>query len=95
MAQSARKVRVSGRVQGVFFRAWTKEQADALGVNGWVRNRPDGSVEALVAGEEDAVAMMIERMRRGPPAANVEKLTEEPSDESAGDSFSLSGIDAP
>ena len=85
----ARSVRVSGRVQGVFFRAWAKEQADALGVSGWVRNRSDGSVEGLVAGEEEAVAAMIDRLRSGPPAAKVERLTEEPSDEPAGEGFAV------
>ena len=61
-------------MQGVFFRAWTKEQADALGVGGWVRNSPDGSVEAHLAGEEQAVEQMIERLRHGPPQARVERL---------------------
>ena len=87
MARIARSVRVQGQVQGVFFRAWTKEQADALGLTGWVRNCPDGSVEALVAGEPDAVDTMVERMRRGPPAAEVERLTDEPSGESPGEGF--------
>ena len=62
MARVARSVRVQGQVQGVFFRAWTKEQADELGVTGWVRNCRDGSVEALVYGDEDAVATIIERV---------------------------------
>ena len=70
----ARQLRVTGRVQGVFFRQWTVEQARELGVSGWVRNCPDGSVEAHVAGEEAAVAQLIERMRRGPPAAKVERM---------------------
>jgi len=69
-----RHLRISGRVQGVFFRQWTVEQARGLGVSGWVRNCPDGTVEAHVAGEEEAVARLIERMRRGPPAAKVEQL---------------------
>ena len=77
MARIAKSVRVTGRVQGVFFRVWTMEQADALGVSGWVRNCPDGSVEALLSGEEASVAEMIERMRRGPPGAKVERLAEE------------------
>ena len=89
MARIAKSVRVTGRVQGVFVRAWTKEQAVALGVGGWVRNCPDGSVEALIAGEERAVEAMIERMRRGPPGANVEQLSEAPSDESAGEGFAI------
>ena len=84
---TARRVTVAGRVQGVFFRAWTKEQADALGIAGWVRNCADGSVEALVAGEPDVVGAMVERMRRGPPAAEVKQLTDEPSGESPGEGF--------
>jgi acylphosphatase len=74
MPTVARHVRVTGRVQGVFFRAWTREQAQALGVNGWVRNCPDGRVEAHVEGEEGAVDRMIEKMRRGPPSARVEDV---------------------
>ena len=85
----ARHVIVAGRVQGVFFRVWTREQAEALGVSGWVRNRPDGSVEALIAGEERAVEAMIERMRRGPPGAKVERLTEEPVEASDGEGFAI------
>ena len=70
----SRHVRVSGRVQGVFFRVWTKEQADALGVTGWVRNCPDGSVEAHVAGDAEAVERMIDAMRTGPRGASVERV---------------------
>ena len=70
-----RKVRVYGRVQGVFFRQWTVKQADALGVSGWVHNARDGSVEAHLTGEEGAVAKLIEHMRRGPPQARVEHVT--------------------
>ena len=70
----ARHVTVTGRVQGVFFRAWTREQADALGVAGWVRNTPDGHVEAHVEGDDAAVEQMIDRMRGGPPSAKVEDL---------------------
>ena len=86
---TARCVTVTGRVQGVFFRAWAKEQADRLGVGGWVRNCADGSVEALVAGDRDAVEAMIERMRRGPPGAEVERLTDEPSDDSSATGFAI------
>jgi acylphosphatase len=74
MSTVARHVRVTGRVQGVFFRAWAREQAQALGVSGWVRNCPDGRVEAHVEGEEGAVDRMIEKMRRGPPSARVEDV---------------------
>jgi acylphosphatase len=74
MGTVARHLSITGRVQGVFFRAWAREQADALGVTGWIRNRPDGHVEAHVEGEEAAVEEMIQRLRRGPPAARVEDL---------------------
>ncbi len=69
-----RQVRVTGRVQGVFFRAWTQQQANELGVTGWVRNSPDGSVEAHLEGEDRAVAELIERLRDGPPAALVQRV---------------------
>ncbi len=74
MSTVARHVRVNGRVQGVFFRGWTSEQAHELHVAGWVRNCPDGRVEAHVEGDKAAVDRMIERMRRGPPEAKVEDL---------------------
>jgi acylphosphatase len=74
MAKVARHLSISGRVQGVFYRAWAREQANELGVAGWIRNRPDGHVEAHVEGDEQAVEQMIEKLRRGPPAAQVEEL---------------------
>ena len=70
----ARHISVSGRVQGVFFRAWTRERAEALGVTGWIRNCPDGHVEAHVEGEDSLVEQMLELLRRGSPAAQVENL---------------------
>lgn len=72
-----RRVRVRGRVQGVGFRAWTARQAAALGLAGWVRNRADGSVEAVIGGDADAMAEMLRRLRRGPPLAAVEAVEEE------------------
>jgi acylphosphatase len=74
MAEVARHVRVTGRVQGVFFRAWAQGQARELGVSGWIRNCPDGSVEAHLGGEEDCVDRMIARMRQGPSNAQVEDV---------------------
>ena len=71
---TARMIRISGRVQGVFFRGWTVDQARELGVAGWVRNCPDGSVEARLSGDEGAVAQLIERMREGPSGARVDEL---------------------
>lgn len=70
----ARHVRVKGRVQGVFFRAWTMQQADALGLNGWVRNCADGSVEAHVEGDEGALEALIAQMGEGPSGALVEDM---------------------
>ena len=70
----ARHVRVTGRVQGVWFRAWTRDQAQALGVSGWVRNQADGSVEAVVSGSSEAVAALIGALHEGPPAAEVENV---------------------
>ena len=74
MAEIARHVRLTGRVQGVFFRAWAQERARALGATGWVRNCPDGRVEAQVEGDEQAVEQSIEKKRSGPPSAQVEDL---------------------
>ena len=74
MARIRAHVWISGRVQGVFFRAHTKELADELGLTGWVRNLPDGRVEAVFEGEEDAVKEVIEWCKRGPPLASVEKV---------------------
>ena len=70
----ARHVTVTGRVQGVFFRAWLREQAAEIEVAGWVRNCPDGRVDAHVEGDAAAVEQIIERMRQGPPAAAVEDV---------------------
>ncbi len=62
---------VSGCVQGVFFRARTRERAQALGLTGWVRNLPDGRVEIASEGEDDALASLVAWARVGPPAARV------------------------
>ena len=83
----SRRVRVFGRVQGVWFRGWTVDEARALGLNGWVRNRRDGTVEMLLSGPEDAVAGMIARARRGPSAARVERVEVEETDETAAPGF--------
>lgn len=71
---------VTGRVQGVGFRAFLIRQANALGLVGWARNRLDGSVEALAAGPEDTVAALIAAARRGPLLARVESLREAEAD---------------
>ena len=70
------RVLIYGKVQGVWFRAWTKREADALGLDGWVRNRTEGTVEAVFAGAPAAVRTMIGRCAVGPPAARVERIEE-------------------
>ncbi|MFT3967598.1 MAG: acylphosphatase [Sphingobium sp.] len=70
----ARHLVISGHVQGVFFRAWTVETAKKLGLGGWVRNRANGDVEALVEGEEAAVLRFLDQARTGPPAARVDHV---------------------
>jgi len=67
-------VYVSGRVQGVFFRAETADLARQFGVMGWVRNLPDGRVEALFEGEKENVEKAVDFCRRGPPGAYVQEL---------------------
>lgn len=71
----AARLVIGGRVQGVGFRWWTVAEAGRLGLDGWVRNRVDGTVEALVAGEPAAVREMIDRCRQGPRSARVDGLT--------------------
>jgi acylphosphatase len=74
------RVRIEGHVQGVGYRYWTELAAVGLGLNGWVRNRRDGGVEAVFSGPAGDVAEMIERCHQGPPAAHVHfvKVLEEP-----------------
>ena len=70
----ARHLLILGRVQGVFYRNWTVETASSLGLAGWVRNRMDGSVEALVHGEADMVDRFVTLAQDGPPAAKVARI---------------------
>lgn len=72
------RVRISGRVQGVFFRASCAELADDLGLSGWVRNLPDGGLEAVFQGPDAAVDEMVAWCRHGPPLARVDGLDVEP-----------------
>ncbi len=65
---------VSGRVQGVYYRVFVRETAWETGVKGWVRNRRDGRVEAIMEGEPDAIDEAIRRCRQGPPGAFIEKI---------------------
>lgn len=66
---------MTGRVQGVSYRAWTQRTARARGLSGWVRNEADGSVRALIVGEEEAVALMRRELWKGPPAARVDTVS--------------------
>ena len=78
------RVRIHGRVQGVFFRAETRSRARSLGLSGWVRNCRDGSVEAVFEGEAERVESMVDWCRRGPSGASVERIDlgwEEPAGE--------------
>lgn len=68
------RVLISGLVQGVFFRSFTKEKADSLGVTGWVKNLPDGRVEAVFEGEKEKILKMLELCEQGPPSARVENI---------------------
>lgn len=80
MKDIAVSIRVTGRVQGVFFRAWTQEQAQRLGLSGWVRNKADGSVAVLVAGPEARVQELIAGLHRGPPDAVVRDVSTAPAE---------------
>lgn len=73
-AQKAVRLRIMGRVQGVWYRGWTVETAQALGLDGWVRNRLDGSVEALAVGAADKVDELIKACHQGPPTAKVDAV---------------------
>jgi acylphosphatase len=70
----ARRLRVTGRVQNVFFRDWTMEQARALGIDGWVRNRSDGSVEILAIGAPELVEAFVARCHIGSPPSRVAQV---------------------
>ncbi|SEH25150.1 acylphosphatase [Magnetospirillum fulvum] len=78
---------IEGRVQGVWFRGWTVERATASALSGWVRNRSDGSVEALFSGPAATVEAMVAACRIGPPAARVSRLLVEPAEAPAGPGF--------
>ena len=80
-------VKIEGRVQGVWYRGWTVKTACRLGLDGWVRNQADGSVEAVFSGTPASVDTMIERCRRGPPAADVRAIHESPFEGSVPEGF--------
>jgi len=83
------RARIKGRVQGVFFRGWTEDQANRLGLAGFVRNRSDGSVEALFRGPEEAVEEMLRLCWEGPPAAQVEAVDTEAAEGVVPDRFEV------
>jgi acylphosphatase len=87
--ETAVRVRIEGRVQGVGFRYWTADTANALGLRGWVRNRRDGSVEAVFAGRAALVAEMIRHCRDGPVLAMVTSVEASPESETVAPGFHL------
>ncbi len=89
MAATAVRLTIHGRVQGVGYRAFVADQAERLGLSGWVRNRRDGAVEAVVAGEEATVEDFIARCRQGPRAAIVSGVASEPWDDPLPDGFKV------
>jgi acylphosphatase len=88
---TARRAVVAGRVQGVGFRFFAARAAQDLGVNGWVRNRPDGTVETFAEGAQEAVELYLERLRLGPRVARVDSVTVEETAPQGFDSFEVSG----
>lgn len=80
MAASTVRVTIRGRVQGVGYRAWAADEAETLGLSGWVRNRRDGTVEAVVSGEAATVELFLARCRDGPRGAAVTGVATEPYD---------------
>jgi acylphosphatase len=95
MNGAIRRVVIRGRVQGVGYRAWVEHQARRLGLQGWVRNRRDGSVEAVFEGAEDVVTSMTTSCRGGPSSARVDDVAEETAPDGtlglrrAGEAFSV------
>jgi len=84
-----RRVKVHGRVQGVFFRDSTRQRAKAHGVAGWARNMPDGSVEAVLEGEPNAVQRLVQFLRSGPSHAQVERVEVQEEDPEGLSGFSI------
>lgn len=77
MSEARARVVVRGRVQGVFFRVETRDRARSLGLSGWVRNVPDGSVEAVFEGDRERIESMLAWCRRGPSLAQVDEVEAE------------------
>jgi acylphosphatase len=74
MTQKTVQAIIQGKVQGVYFRAYTKDAAEKLGLTGWVRNLPDGSVETLISGDENQVNKMVDWLQTGSPHSDVTKV---------------------
>jgi len=87
MTDKAVRVTIRGRVQGVWYRGWTVDEASRRGLRGWVRNRRDGTVEALFIGPADKVETMIEACSSGPPAARVDLIEREATDDDGSAGF--------
>lgn len=79
--------RIEGRVQGVWYRAWTVREASRLGLRGWVRNRQDGTVEAVFCGPPEVVDAMVAACHKGPPAAMVTNIRLKTGDDPGGSGF--------
>jgi acylphosphatase len=88
---NAKRLVIAGRVQGVGYRVWMLQKATALGLSGWVRNRADGKVEALIAGDMAAVEEMSRLCRRGPRMAEVSSIDEDMADPPEELGFHLAG----
>jgi acylphosphatase len=91
MATVAARLVITGRVQGVGFRVWTCRQARRLGLRGWVRNRLDGSVEALIIGEAEAIDAMVKACRQGPGMAQVDGVSRMPAADDGSRAFDERG----
>jgi acylphosphatase len=89
MAATGVHIVIRGRVQGVGYRAWVEDEAEALGLKGWVRNRRDGTVEAVVSGDAAAVQTFLALCRDGPRAAIVSGVATEPYDDPLPDGFKV------
>jgi len=87
MAREAASLRIEGRVQGVGYRWWAVETARRLGLDGWARNRADGSVEILALGQGDAIAALQRACAEGPPAARVTAVTRGPAEDDGSSGF--------
>ncbi len=85
------RVRVTGRVQGVWFRAWTQKTTQGLLLRGWVRTDPDGSVSGRVAGPEAKVETFVAALHSGPPNARVEAVETSEAEDDVGDGFEIRG----